>query len=62
MANISKVKVPNGTTYNIKDATARSTATSAQTKANDAYDLASAAVPASSVITTAQIEQIWEDN
>ncbi len=62
MADISKIIVPGGSTYNIKDKTARTNANSAQTKADNAYNLASAAVPASSIITTAQIEQIWEDN
>lgn len=33
MANVSKIKVPNGTTYNIKDSTARSNATAANTLA-----------------------------
>ena len=83
MADISKIKVPGGSEYDIKDTTARGTATtanskatsainaansaynsaaSARTRANDAYSLAESAVPTSSIITTAQIEQIWEAN
>lgn len=83
MADISKIILPSGSEYDIKDTTARSNATSAmgaagsansransayslasaaQTRANNAYNLANAAVPTSSIITTAQIEQIWEDN
>lgn len=76
MADISKIILPSGSEYDIKDTTARGNATSAMgaagsansransayNLANSAYTLANAAVPASSVITTAQIEQIWEDN
>jgi len=76
MADISKIILPSGSEYDIKDMTARgdasaamgvagganSRANSAYSLANSAYNLANAAVPASSVITTAQIEQIWEDN
>lgn len=76
MADISKIILPSGSEYDIKDTTARSNATSAMgaagsansransayNLANSAYNLANAAVPASSIITTAQIEQIWEDN
>lgn len=69
MADISKIILPSGSEYDIKDTTARGTATtamsvagSANSRANSAYNLANAAVPASSIITTAQIEQIWEDN
>lgn len=62
MADISKINLPNGSEYDVKDTTARTTASAAQTRANSAYSLADSAVPASSIITTAQIEQIWEDN
>lgn len=62
MADISKIILPNSAEYDVKDTTARTTANSAQTRADNAYSLANAAVPASSIITTAQIEQIWEDN
>lgn len=76
MADISKIILPSGSEYDIKDTTARgdasaamgvagganSRANSAYSLANSAYNLANAAVPASSIITTAQIEQIWEDN
>lgn len=83
MADISKIILPSGSEYDVKDTTARSNATSAiatagsansransaynlaysaQTRANNAYSLAESAVPATSIITDAQIEQIWEDN
>ena len=83
MADISKIKVPGGSEYDIKDSIARNACTnlnnrvtnveadastaynlssSALSKAESAINLANQAVPTASYITTAQINQIWEDN
>lgn len=62
MADISKIKVPGGSEYDIKDAAARTSATTAVATADNALTVANAAVPESDAITTAEINQIWEAN
>ena len=62
MADISKIILPDATEYSIKDSTARTSATTAAATANNALNVANAAVPESDVITTAEINQIWEAN
>ena len=44
MADISSIKTPDGTSYSLKDATARSSASTAQGTADSAYSLASGAL------------------
>ena len=43
MADISKIKVPGGSEYDIKDTTARGTATTANSKATSAINAANSA-------------------
>ena len=62
MADISKIILPDATEYNIKDSTARTSATTAAATASNALTVANAAVPESDAITTAEINQIWEAN
>lgn len=44
MADVSIIKLPDNSSYYIKDTTARSTASSAQSSANSAYAMASGAL------------------
>lgn len=62
MADISKIILPDATEYDIKDSTARASATTAAATASNALTVANAAVPESDAITTAEINQIWEAN
>jgi hypothetical protein len=62
MANISKIVLPNGTTYNVKDTTARNRAETAKSVADTALNKANLAVPLSDALTTSEINEIWEAN